>query len=139
MQVDVLCTTAGGIEEDFMKCMMPHYVGDFSLRYVPLHSKCWLQSCCSRNRLGRIELSVILRCARRGQDLRLKGHNRIGNMIVPNDNYCRFEEWFQPLLDEMLAEQVDQVCAKVLFAASWCEGVYAHARPGARLWCHLDY
>lgn len=73
--VDVLCTTAGGIEEDFMKCMMPHYVGDFALR---------------------------------GQDLRMKGHNRIGNMIVPNDNYCRFEEWFQPLLDEMLAEQVDQ-------------------------------
>ena len=41
----------------------------------------------------------------------MKGHNRIGNMIVPNDNYCRFEEWFPPLLDEMLAEQVDQVRA----------------------------
>ena len=47
----------------------------------------------------------------RGQDLRLKGHNRIGNMIVPNDNYCRFEEWFQPLLDEMLASQIDEVRA----------------------------
>jgi len=73
--VDVLVTTAGGIEEDFMKCMLPHFVGDFAFR---------------------------------GQDLRMKGHNRIGNMIVPNDNYCRFEEWFQPLLDEMLAEQVDE-------------------------------
>jgi deoxyhypusine synthase len=28
----------------------------------------------------------------------MKGHNRIGNMIVPNDNYCRFEEWFQPIM-----------------------------------------
>eukprot|EP01052_Picozoa_sp_SAG31_P019255 SAG31_NODE_1397_length_8506_cov_13.069585_3_plen_64_part_00 len=55
-QVDVLVTTAGGIEEDFMKCMKPHYTGDFSLK---------------------------------GSDLRKIGHNRIGNMIVPNENYCR--------------------------------------------------
>ena len=49
----------------------------------------------------------------------MKGHNRIGNMIVPNDNYCRFEEWFQPLLDEMLAEQVDQVCSVHLVDLSY--------------------
>lgn len=30
--VDVLCTTAGGVEEDFIKCMKPTYVGDFALR-----------------------------------------------------------------------------------------------------------
>lgn len=29
-------------------------------------------------------------------------------MIVPNDNYCRFEEWFQPILDDMLQEQVEK-------------------------------
>ena len=49
--VDVLVTTAGGIEEDIMKCMTPHYIGDFALRYesatvtapycgLSLHSGC---------------------------------------------------------------------------------------------------
>ena len=70
--MDVLVTTAGGIEEDFMKCMLPHYTGDFALK---------------------------------GSDLRKIGHNRIGNMLVPNENYCRFEEWLMPVLDDMLAEQ----------------------------------
>lgn len=27
--VDVLCTTAGGIEEDLIKCLAPTYLGDF--------------------------------------------------------------------------------------------------------------
>jgi Deoxyhypusine synthase len=31
--------------------------------------------------------------------------NRIGNLIVPNDNYCKFEDWLTPLLDQMLLEQ----------------------------------
>ena len=30
--IDVLCTTAGGVEEDFIKCMKPTYLGDFALR-----------------------------------------------------------------------------------------------------------
>ena len=55
-------------------------------------------------------------CFPSGQALRLKGHNRIGNMIVPNDNYCRFEEWFQPIMDEMLVEQVEKVQAITVFA-----------------------
>ena len=29
--VDAVVTTAGGIEEDFMKCFAPHFVGDFEL------------------------------------------------------------------------------------------------------------
>ena len=41
----------------------------------------------------------------KGAELRPKGHNRIGNMLVPNDNYCRFEEWLMPQLDQMLVEQ----------------------------------
>jgi deoxyhypusine synthase len=28
-QIDVIVTTGGGIEEDFMKCMAPTYMGDF--------------------------------------------------------------------------------------------------------------
>ena len=74
--VDVLVTTGGGIEEDLMKCLAPHYIGDFSLR---------------------------------GAELRKKGHNRIGNLIVPNDNYCKFEDWLTPILEKMHDEQDHQV------------------------------
>ena len=78
-QVDVLVTTAGGIEEDLIKCLAPTYLGDFSLK---------------------------------GRDLRLKGINRTGNLLVPNDNYCKFETWLTPILDKMLEEQKTQVYHK---------------------------
>lgn len=29
----------------------------------------------------------------KGADLRKKGINRIGNLLVPNKNYCEFENW----------------------------------------------
>ena len=70
--VSALVTTAGGIEEDFIKCLGKTYLADFNMD---------------------------------GADLRRRGMNRIGNLIVPNDNYCKFEDWLIPLLDEMLAEQ----------------------------------
>lgn len=70
--VDVLVTTGGGIEEDLMKCMCHHFIGDFALQ---------------------------------GSELRRKGLNRIGNLLVPNRNYCIFEEWLMPILDEMLEMQ----------------------------------
>ena len=28
-----------------------------------------------------------------GAELRMQGLNRIGNMLVPNSNYVKFEEW----------------------------------------------
>ena len=74
-QVDVIVTTAGGVEEDFIKCLAPTYLGDFTLP---------------------------------GKELRMKGLNRIGNLLVPNDNYCKFEEWIIPILDAMLEEQRTQ-------------------------------
>jgi deoxyhypusine synthase len=37
--IDVLCTTAGGVEEDFIKCMKPTYLGDFALRGKDLRGK----------------------------------------------------------------------------------------------------
>ena len=46
----------------------------------------------------------------RGRELRDKGINRIGNLLVPNDNYCKFEDWLKPILDEMLKEQKEEVC-----------------------------
>lgn len=30
--IDCIVTTCGGIEEDFMKCLAPHYMGDFYLK-----------------------------------------------------------------------------------------------------------
>uniref|UniRef100_A0A0D3FNV0 Deoxyhypusine synthase n=1 Tax=Oryza barthii TaxID=65489 RepID=A0A0D3FNV0_9ORYZ len=70
--VDVIVTTAGGVEEDLIKCLAPTYRGEFSLP---------------------------------GTLLRSKGLNRIGNLLVPNDNYCKFENWIMPLFDQMLQEQ----------------------------------
>lgn len=40
-----------------------------------------------------------------GKGLRDQGMNRIGNLLVPNDNYCKFEEWIVPVLDKCLEEQ----------------------------------
>lgn len=70
--VAAIVTTAGGIEEDLIKCLAPTYIGSFS---TP------------------------------GAGLRAKGMNRIGNLIVPNSNYCAFEDWLMPILDQMLSEQ----------------------------------
>lgn len=44
----------------------------------------------------------------RGADLRRRGLNRIGNLLVPNSNYCKFEDWVVPILDAMLEEQRTQ-------------------------------
>ncbi|GMM52545.1 deoxyhypusine synthase [Starmerella bacillaris] len=40
-----------------------------------------------------------------GADLRERGLNRIGNLIVPNDNYTKFEDWIVPILKQMHVEQ----------------------------------
>lgn len=40
-----------------------------------------------------------------GKELRENGINRIGNLLVPNDNYCKFEDWLMPILDQMVLEQ----------------------------------
>lgn len=71
-KIDCIVTTAGGIEEDIIKCLAPTYVGDFHLS---------------------------------GRQLRQNGINRIGNLLVPNDNYCLFEDWIIPILDDMIREQ----------------------------------
>ncbi|GAA6105220.1 deoxyhypusine synthase isoform X1 [Tachysurus ichikawai] len=70
--VDVIVTTAGGIEEDLIKCLAPTFLGEFSLP---------------------------------GKELRQRGINRIGNLLVPNGNYCKFEDWLMPILDQMVLEQ----------------------------------
>ena len=68
----------------------------------------------------------------KGSALRTKGINRTGNLLVPNNNYCKFEEWLMPILDRMLEEQISQVCVyfvdlelECMFAIL-CEYVYTH-------------
>ncbi len=38
-QVDCVVTTAGGIEEDFIKCLAPTYLGDFHLKGKDLRER----------------------------------------------------------------------------------------------------
>lgn len=40
-----------------------------------------------------------------GKELREKAINRIGNLLVPNNNYIRFEEFSFPILEEIYNEQ----------------------------------
>lgn len=73
--VDVLVTTAGGIEEDLIKCFKPFYLGDFNVD---------------------------------DKELRKSGLNRIGNMLVPSENYCVFEDWIIPIFKEMYDDQKEK-------------------------------
>lgn len=90
--VDCIVTTAGGVEEDFIKCLAPTFLGDFSLK---------------------------------GKELREKGINRIGNLLVPNDNYGLFEDWLMPKLDMMLKEQQEE-------GTLWCPSKFI-ARLGKEI------
>ena len=65
--VDYLVTTAGGIEEDFIKCLGNFKIGDFNLN---------------------------------GKELRDKGINRAGNILIPNSRYCDFEDFVMPILEK---------------------------------------
>src|SRR3989344_7911383 len=40
-----------------------------------------------------------------GSELRKKGINRIGNILAPNSRYVKFEEFVQPILEELYQEQ----------------------------------
>lgn len=70
--VSAIVTTAGGVEEDLIKCLGDTYMSSFSAI---------------------------------GAELREKGMNRIGNLVVPNSNYCAFQDWVIPIFDVMLEEQ----------------------------------
>ncbi|MDD5191708.1 MAG: deoxyhypusine synthase [Candidatus Nanoarchaeia archaeon] len=65
--IDYLVTTAGGIEEDFIKCLGDFKIGGFNLK---------------------------------GSELRDKGINRAGNILIPNSRYCRFEDFVLPILEK---------------------------------------
>lgn len=44
-----------------------------------------------------------------GPDAYVPPVSRIGNLLVPNDNYCKFEDWLMPILDQMVLEQNTEV------------------------------
>lgn len=51
-------------------------------------------ACCMRHAacgMQYVACGAMHVCA--GEDLRRQGLNRIGNMLVPNSNYCKFEDW----------------------------------------------
>ncbi|GAB6024607.1 hypothetical protein CHUAL_009751 [Chamberlinius hualienensis] len=52
-----------------------------------------------------LEPSFIGDFCLKGKNLREKGINRIGNLLIPNKNYCTFEDWIIPLFDKLLEEQ----------------------------------
>lgn len=66
--VDAIVTTAGGVEEDLIKCLKPFVLGDFRAN---------------------------------GTKLREAGINRTGNIFVPNDRYCMYEDFLRPILTEL--------------------------------------
>jgi len=70
--INVLVTTAGGIEEDLIKCLKPFVVGHFE---AP------------------------------GQMLHKEGINRTGNIFVPNDRFVKFEDFIDPILEELYQSQ----------------------------------
>ena len=72
--VSAIVTTAGGVEEDLIKCLAPTFMAPDGF---------------SSN----------------GTKMREDGLNRIGNMMVPNNNYQRFQDWVIPIFNAMFAEQ----------------------------------
>jgi deoxyhypusine synthase len=71
-KINVLVTTAGGIEEDIIKCLGNFRLGDFRLS---------------------------------GEELRKKGINRAGNILIPNTRYCSFEDFIMPILENIYDTQ----------------------------------
>jgi deoxyhypusine synthase len=67
--VDVLVSTAGGVEEDLIKTMKPSLLGTFDLG---------------------------------GEALRDSGLNRVGNILIPNENYFAFERWLKQILKRVV-------------------------------------
>lgn len=93
----VTCTIFLGYTSNMVSCGMREYI-----RYLCQHKM--IDAIVTTT--GGIE-EDIMKCLAptyigdfylKGKDLREKGLNRIGNLLVPNNNYCKLESWFVPLL-----------------------------------------
>jgi len=101
---DVRCTIFLGYTSNMASCGMRDYI-----RYLCQHK----MITCIVTTTGGIE-EDIMKCMAPcyigdfnldGKELREKGMNRIGNIILPNKNYEMLESWFLPLIKECHKEQ----------------------------------
>jgi deoxyhypusine synthase len=91
------CTIFLGYTSNMASCGMREYI-----RYLCQHK----MVSCIVTTTGGIEEDIMKTMAPfymgdfslDGKTLREKGLNRIGNVIVPNDHYCKLEAWFLPLV-----------------------------------------
>lgn len=111
--VDCFISSAGGIEEDAIKCLGKTVVARFDLD---------------------------------GHELRKKGYNRIGNLLVPNDNYCLFEDYFMQVIKAAHARQAASEWAECTapseFIAEMGRALEEQARPDREssllYWCYRN-
>lgn len=104
-KVKVIVTTAGGIEEDIIKCL-----GDF--------------------KLGSFSES--------GEVLNKKGVNRAGNIYIPNQRYCEFEEFLVPILNKIYEEQKET--GKILSVSDFIKrlGKEINNPKSIYYWCYKN-
>ena len=101
------CTIFLGYTSNMASCGMREYI-----RYLCQHK----MIDCIVTTTGGIE-EDIMKCmapcfigdfALKGKDLREKGWNRIGNLLVPTKTYTMLESWFLPMVQEMHKEQEEK-------------------------------
>ncbi|NPA38795.1 MAG: deoxyhypusine synthase [Candidatus Nanohaloarchaeota archaeon] len=73
-KIDVIVTTAGGVEEDIIKLLKPFVLDKDAWKW-------------------------------KGKQLREKGINRIGNILVPNDRYIAFEKHMTPFFKKLISQK----------------------------------
>jgi len=108
--VHALVTTAGGVEEDFIKTIKHFVLGDFRLN---------------------------------GAELRRRGINRTGNILVPNERYVEFEKVFQKLLNDLYNEQKSsgkittpsEICHRLGLLGDETSVLYWAAKHGIPVFC----
>jgi len=97
------CTIFLGYTSNMASCGMREYI-----RYLCQHK----MIDCIVTTTGGIE-EDIMKCmapcligdfALKGKELRQKGWNRIGNLLVPTKTYTMLESWFLPMVQEMHKE-----------------------------------
>ncbi len=80
--IDVIITTAGGIEEDIMRAMGEKFlITNFNADDIELHEK---------------------------------GLNRIGNLLISNDSYAKFEDTFTGMLEDIYKKEKRITPSKLL-------------------------
>jgi deoxyhypusine synthase len=79
-QVDCIVSSAGGVEEDFIKCLGDTFLGAFDLDGVGLRKQ-------GLNRIGNLIVP------------------NEKYLLLDNHSYCQFETWVFPILDQLLLEQ----------------------------------